>query len=147
MLVRGLPCWRSQLLQTGREYGHRDLCLFYGFVDAAHYAYVHLATTPDANAHNVFLVDGADRRPLASIPAEGVDWGTDEWHRVRVERAGTQVRVFFDRAPDPLFVVEDPTSGVGRVGVGSFDDTGRFAELVVWAAEVYPPEGASTLSD
>ncbi|MBI2431478.1 MAG: hypothetical protein HYV26_01250, partial [Candidatus Hydrogenedentes bacterium] len=33
-----------QVKQTGREYGHRDLCFFFGYQDASHFYYAHLAT-------------------------------------------------------------------------------------------------------
>lgn len=116
-----------ELKQTGRAYGHRDLCLFFGVQSAQRFYYVHLATTPDANAHNVFLVDGAARRNLLSPQAHGVDWG-DRWHHVRLERdvdTGS-IRVFFDDLKQPILEVVDRTLLRGRVGVGSFDDTGRF---------------------
>lgn len=122
--------------QTGREYGHRDLCLFFGYQSPARYYYVHLATLPDANAHNVFLVDGAARRNLLAPQERGVDWG-EGWHHLRLERNATEgtVRVFFDDMQAPVLTVEDHTLDWGRVGVGSFDDTGRFANLQLRAAE------------
>lgn len=118
-----------EALQTGRDYGHRDLCVFFGYQDPAHFYYVHLATTPDENACNVFLVDGAPRRRIAPIPDQGVDWGRDAWHRIRIERRiepGT-IRVWFDG----VLVLEaiDRTFVRGRLGVGSFDDSGTFRRL------------------
>ncbi|MEW6071169.1 MAG: hypothetical protein AB1726_01060 [Planctomycetota bacterium] len=123
------------LLQTGRDYGHRDLCLFFGFQSASRFYYVHLATTPDPNAHNIFLVDGAPRRNLAEVAAQGVDWGRDQWHRVRVERRvgeGT-IRVFWDRGEEPILTATDTMLDWGRLGFGSFDDTGRIAHIRVHA--------------
>ena len=35
------------LRQTGREYGHRDLCLFFGYNDPSHFYYLHLASAAD----------------------------------------------------------------------------------------------------
>ena len=49
----------AEAWQTGREYGHRDLSLFFGFEGPNRYYYAHLATEPDDRAHNVFLVDNA----------------------------------------------------------------------------------------
>ncbi|MDF1799671.1 MAG: hypothetical protein P1V81_10880 [Planctomycetota bacterium] len=115
------------LLQTGHEYGHRDLCLVFGHQDPANFYYVHLATTPDPNAHNVFVVDDADRRPLLPVPAVGVDWGTGRWHHARLERTGARVSLHFDG--DLVHEVEDGTHGAGRIGLGSFDDQGRFDRL------------------
>jgi len=119
----------ADLLQTGREYGHRDLCLFFGFVDPAHFYYAHLASQPDDHAHNLFLVDGADRRRLAPVPARGVQWGTDRWHRVRLERGlgDGSIRLWLDG--ELVLEARDSTFGRGRVGFGSFDDSGAVRRI------------------
>ena len=122
-----------EVAQTGRNYAHRDLCFFFGYVDEAHYYYVHLATKPDPNAHNVFLVDGAARRPLCPVPEAGVDWGNPgQWHTVRLIRKGAEghLQVFFDG--DMTHEIADATLPEGRIGFGSFDDTGRIRQLLVW---------------
>jgi len=127
----------ADLLQTGKEYGHRDLCLFFGFQDPERFHYVHLATQPDNHAHNVFLVDGAPRVKTSPIAASGVDWGTGEWHRVRLERdveAGT-TKVYFDDMTTPTLVARNETLTWGLLGFGSFDDTGRFTNIKIWAPE------------
>jgi len=123
------------LLQTGRNYGHRDLCLFFGVQSKSRFYYTHLATSPDANAHNVFLVNDAPRANLIPPLARGVDWGRDVWHHVRVERrvdAGT-IKVFWDYGAEPALVAEDRTFGWGRVGFGSFDDSGLVRNIVLRA--------------
>jgi len=76
------------VLQTGKEYGHRDMCLFFGFVSPTEYYYSHLATKPDANAHNVFLVNNAARQSFLKVPKQGIDWGSD-WKHLRLERRTT----------------------------------------------------------
>ncbi|MEZ6015439.1 MAG: PQQ-binding-like beta-propeller repeat protein [Planctomycetota bacterium] len=122
--------------QTSREYGHRDLCVVFGFQAPDRFYYTHFATTPDQNACNVFLVDGAPRRPLAPIPARGVDWGATRgegaeppWRRLTVERQGDLVRAWFEG--ELILEARDTTLGAGLVGLGSFDDSGRFRNLVV----------------
>lgn len=119
-----------EMQQTGREYGHRDLCLFFGHQGPARYYYVHIASKADPNAHNVFLVDGAPRRSFAARTTEGIDWGSpDSWHRVRLVRNGASIRVYFDDLETPIMEAEDATHGVGRIGFGSFDDEGRFRRI------------------
>lgn len=118
--------------QTGREYGHRDLSLFFGFEEPNRYYYAHLATEPDDRAHNIFLVDNADRAPMGAIPDEGVDWGRG-WKRVRVERQDGSLRVYFDGEKQPTVSTDRDPLGWGRVGFGSFDDTGRFSRIRIWA--------------
>jgi hypothetical protein len=70
--------------QTGREYPHRDLVFVFGWRDAAHFCYAHLASGADASAHHVQLVDGADRmaptggrsRPGGQVALPGAMAGT-----------------------------------------------------------------------
>jgi hypothetical protein len=129
-----------EMQQTGREYGHRDLCLVFGFRSPVAYYYAHLATTPDEHACNVFLVDDAPRRRIADVPEQGVEWGTDVWHAVRLERdveVGT-IRVFFDDMRTPVLETLDRTHGRGHLGFGSFDDTGAFRSVRVWAPHPGP---------
>ena len=118
---------RVKAKQTGREYPHRDLVLAFACRDAAHFAYAHLASAADPNAHQIMLVDGADRRPVTTSRTNGVAWG-DAWHDLELRRSGTRVEVVFDGTE--VLAGEVP-AGAGRVGVGSFDDTGRFRELVI----------------
>jgi len=123
------------LLQTGRNYGHRDLCLFFGLQSNSRFYYTHLATSPDQNAHNVFLVNNAPRTNLIAPLEQGIDWGRDVWHHVRVERriADGTVKVFWDHAAEPVLVAEDRTLDWGRVGFGSFDDSGLVRNIVLRA--------------
>ena len=50
------------------------------------------------------------------------------WHRVRLERDGTtgRIEIFVDGAAQPALRATDTTIEAGRVGLGSFDDTGEF---------------------
>lgn len=131
------------LLQTGRDYGHRDLCIVFAFESPQRFCYLHLAPAPDAHAHNLFLVCDAPRVALAPVPAHGIDWGHGEWHHVHLERrlADGSMRVFWDHATEPLLVATDRTLGFGRVGLGSFDDRGRMRDLEIRAPAARRPDG------
>lgn len=121
--------------QTGREYGHRDLCFFFGKRDASHFYYVHLATKADAHANSVFLVNGAPRVSIASQRTDGTDWGGDVWHKIRIVRTvdSGRIEVFFDDMTKPVMTAEDKNFVSGTIGLGSFDDVGRFDNVRVWA--------------
>ena len=82
---------------TAKDYGHRDLCVFFGFQDPAHFYYVHLGKKADAHANSIFLVDGKDRVSVATKRTEGTNWD-DNWHLVRVVRfvASGLIQVYFD---------------------------------------------------
>jgi hypothetical protein len=128
----------ADLIQTGKEYGHRDMCLYFGFQSPTNFYYAHLATAADKNAHNIFLVNNAPRTNIAKETTKGVNWGLGVWHKVRLERrvaAGT-IKVYFDDLTQPVMIAEDKTLGSGQIGFGSFDDTGMVDNIRIWAPSV-----------
>jgi hypothetical protein len=132
----------AQCLQTGKEYGHRDMVVFYGFQSPTRFYYTHIATAADDHAHNCFIVNDAPRVKFAGDVTKGVNWGLGIWHKVRLERKvsdGT-VRVFFDDMSKPIMTAEDKTFGPGFLGFGSFDDTGKIANIRVWGKSVEEKE-------
>jgi hypothetical protein len=130
----------ADLVQTGREYGHRDMCLFFGFKDPANFYYAHIATKADPHAHNVFLVNDEPRVAIAEKTTAGVNWGLDVWHKVRLERTleDGMIKVFFDDMSEPIMVAEDKHFDYGMIGFGSFDDTGKVANIRIWGPGFAP---------
>ncbi len=123
----------ADMLQTGKEYGHRDMCLYFHFASPTKFYYTHLATKPDPNAHNIFVVNEAARKSFAPISKQGIDWGSD-WQHVRLERIGDDIRVFYQDMTTPVLSAQHSDFHEGYIGVGSFDDTGRVDNLRVWSA-------------
>lgn len=132
------------LKQTGREYGHRDLCLFFNYVDPSHFYYVHLATTADEHANSIFLVNGEPRVSIAAERTEGTAW-TEGYHHLRVKRDTTsgKIEVFFDDMEKPVMVAEDTHFASGTIGLGSFDDVGNFDTVRIWGKTAEPETGAT----
>ncbi|MHC4477292.1 MAG: 3-keto-disaccharide hydrolase [Planctomycetota bacterium] len=119
-----------KMLSTSKDYAHRDLCLFFGHQDPSHFYYVHIANKSDPHSNSIFLVDGKDRVSIAKTRTEGTPWDED-WHTVRLVRdvdKGT-IQVFVDNMRKPIMTAEDKTFKSGRIGVGSFDDTGQFDDI------------------
>src|SRR6185503_11511546 len=99
----------ADFIQTGREYGHRDMCIFYGLQNPTNFYYTHIATAADPNAHNIFVVKNAPRKNIAKETTKGANWGLNVWHKVRLERdtkAGA-IRVYFDDLSKPIMIAED----------------------------------------
>lgn len=121
-----------QVRSTGRDYGHRDLCFVFGYEDPSHFYYVHLAKQADEHANSIFLVNGAPRVSIAESRTRGTPW-TDGWHHVRLVRHVKDglIQVFFDDREHPVMTAHDRHFRHGRIGVGSFDDTGMFDEIKV----------------
>jgi hypothetical protein len=124
----------ANLMQTGKEYGHRDMCLFFGVQDPSHLYYAHIATAADDHAHNIFVVTNAPRIKIAQETTKGVNWGLGVWHKVRLERKGSDgtIKVYFDDMTKPIQVGNDKTFTSGYVGFGSFDDTGMVDNIRIW---------------
>lgn len=124
----------AKLKQTGREYGHRDLCVFFGYQDPSKFYYVHMATVADPHANSIFLVNDEARVSIATERTDGTDWGKPEFHTVRIERdteSGT-ITVFFDDMTKPIMKAEDTHFTWGSIGFGSFDDVGHFDNIKIW---------------
>jgi hypothetical protein len=120
----------AKMLSTTKDYNHRDLCVIFGHQDPSHFYYVHIANQADAHANSIFIVDGKPRESIARTRTGGTKWD-DRWHTVRLVRdveKGT-IEVFFDYKPEPIMTAVDDTFKWGRVGVGSFDDTGQFDDI------------------
>ena len=100
--------------------------------------YAHLSTAADPNAHHVQVVDDAPRTPITTERSDGIDWGRDVWHHVRLEvDADTAtIRVLFD-GEEVLASTRLPWSR-GFVGFGSFDDEGRVDNVRIEAATIEP---------
>lgn len=129
----------ANLAQSGREYGHRDLCLFFGVNSPTNFYYVHIASVADNNANNIFLVNDEPRTNIASKTTNGTNWGpTNSWHKVKIERKVEEgsIKVYFDDMDKPIMEATDKHFVEGRVGFGSFDDTGQFDNIKIWAPKL-----------
>lgn len=125
---------------TTKDYGHRDMCLFFGFQDPAHLYYVHLGKKADDHANQIFIVNNEPRKKISTESTPGTDW-TDNWHHARVVRkveAGS-IEIFFDDMEKPVMKAMDKTFTWGQVGVGTFDDTGNFDDVAVYGKKVEKP--------
>jgi len=126
-----------KLRQTGKEYGHRDMCIFFGKQDPAHFYYVHIATKADDHANSIFIVNGEPRKSIATERTPGTDWATG-FHNVRVTRnvESGEIAVYFDDMNKPIMKAIDKTFAHGPIGFGTFDDTGDVDDVKVWGKAV-----------
>jgi hypothetical protein len=121
----------AKVLSTVKDYDHRDMCLFFGYQDKAHYYYVHLGKKTDDRANQIFIVNGADRVKISTKTTPGTPWQDGHWHHVRVVRdvKSGKIEVYFDDLKTPAMVATDTTFTWGQVGIGSFDDTGDWTDV------------------
>jgi len=110
----------------------RDVNLIFGYESPGRFYYVHLSGVTDAVHHGIFLVADADRRRIDD--GKGQPQLKDQnWHRVRLERDGAtgRIEIYVDGSKAPVLVALDTTIRAGRVGLGSFDDTGEFRKIQI----------------
>jgi hypothetical protein len=125
----------ADLIQTGKEYGHRDMCIYFDFEAPAKFYYTHIATAADDHAHNIFIVNDQPRTKIAKETTKGVQWGLGVWHKLRLERKAStgEIKVYFDDMAKPIMLANDKTFQKGFAGFGSFDDTGKIDNIKIWA--------------
>lgn len=129
-----------KLQSTIKDYGHRDMCLFFGYQDPAHLYYVHFGKQADAHANQIFIVNNEPRKKISIESTSGTNWD-DNWHHARVVRnveSGT-IDVYFDDMQKPVMRAVDKTFTWGQVGIGTFDDTGNFDDVLVYGKKAAKP--------
>jgi len=127
-------------LETRVRRNGRSMIIVFGYVDTLHFYYAHLSGDRGSEqpVHNgVFIVDGAPRRRVAGLDAAPA-LPDREWHRIRLLRNALtgSIRVFVDDEAQPRFSLQDSTFTCGKVGLGSFDETGDFAHVTLTAHDV-----------
>ena len=128
-LLRGPKVGSFELRTRLRREG-RSMIVVYNYVDTLHFNYVHLSVDRGAEqpVHNgIFIVDGGPRSRLAGTNAEPA-LPDQDWHTVRIVRDAKSelTEVFMDDSKRPLFSATAPQFNCGRLGIGSFDETGDF---------------------
>ncbi|MEM9659866.1 MAG: hypothetical protein AAF961_16000, partial [Planctomycetota bacterium] len=118
---------------------HRDMCLFWGYQDPAHFYYVHLGAKPDPHACQIFIVNEAPRTAITTKTAVGTPW-TKGWHTVKIARnvQDGAMAVYFDDMSEPHLSAKDKTFVYGRVGLGTFDDNGNWDDFRLHGEIVAP---------
>jgi hypothetical protein len=109
---------------------YRDVVVIFGYQDDTHFYYAHFSNISDDLHNAIMLVDGDYRQKLnEDLPEPTL---TDlEFHEVKVRRKVKtgDIEVHFDGKL--VMEANDMTFTSGKIGVGSFDDTGGFDDVYV----------------
>ena len=126
----------AKVQSTGNDGPHRDMCLFFGYQDPAHFYYVHIAKRADDHANQIFIVNGADRKKISKTSTDGTPWD-DRWHQVKIVRRVAEggIAIYFDDMKTPIMTAADKTFAWGQVGIGSFDDSGNWDDVKVYGVK------------
>ncbi len=131
----------ARVRSTVKDYAHRDMCLVFGYQDPGHFYYVHLGKKTDDHANQIFIVDGAPRTKISLKTTPNTDWD-DDWHQLKIVRkvADGAIEVFYDDLKTPVMTAVDKTFAWGQVGLGSFDDTGDWDDVKLYAQRAPKPQ-------
>jgi hypothetical protein len=118
-----------------RPLGH-SLIVVFAYRDAAHFDYAHLSIDPATKepVHNgVFHVYGGERVRISSEAGPPAFAAANRWYHVRLTHDGTTgaVQVMVDDRRIPALHAIDLSLRRGRVGIGSFDETGDFKNVKI----------------
>jgi hypothetical protein len=116
----------------------RSLIVVFAYKDSAHFDYVHLSADTGVKqpAHNgIFHVFGGERVRISDTAGMAAFAEVNRWYRVKVQWDGVtgDVQGFVDGKPVPALHAVDLSLKEGRLGIGSFDETGDFKNLRVIA--------------
>lgn len=121
----------------------QSMIVVFNYVDTLHFYYVHLSNVSGTriSVHNgIFIVDGGDRRRIAGLEAAPA-LPNHSWHDVRIVRnvRTGSIKIFLDNQAALRFSVIDHTFTCGQVGLGSFDETGDFAQFRLRSKDAQRP--------
>jgi hypothetical protein len=116
-----------------------SLMIVFAYRDEAHYDYAHLSVDTAAKqpVHNgIFHVYGGERVRISAERGPAAFSATGRWHHVTLshDAATGTVSVSVDGHRVPALQAVDLSLGPGKVGLGSFDETGEFKDVKITTA-------------
>jgi hypothetical protein len=115
---------------------NRDLVVVFHFQDPTHFTYVHFSASSDESHNIIGLVNDRDRiKVKLEPPGESAARLTDNaYHEFKVtyDSGSGMIQAYLNDMAAPILTSTDLTFTHGRVGIGSFDDTGSFDTIILW---------------
>jgi hypothetical protein len=134
--------YRKVTMKAEVKRGGRSLILVYAWQDASHYNYIHISSDMaiKQNVHNgVFHVFGGERVRISSLDGPA-SLPTQDWTPVKLEFDGDTGRCYVEvnGQHNPSLAAVDLSLRQGRVGIGSFDETGDVRNVRINGASTGP---------
>ena len=119
-------------LDVSLQRREKSLIVVFGYQDRLHFYYAHLSVDDGGHSvHNgLFKVYGGSRYRIGGFDSAPA-LPSEDWRRVRIVRevATGRIALFMDGEAEARFEAIDPGLKFGRIGLGSFDETGAFDDL------------------
>ena len=118
----------------------RSLIIVLAYRDPAHFDYAHLSTDKagEQPVHNgIFHVYGGERVRISAERGPAAFAASGRWYHVTLayDSAAGTIEVAVDGHSVPALHAVDFSLGPGRVGLGSFDETGAFKNIKISIAK------------
>jgi hypothetical protein len=134
--LTNVPDYASLTVEEDAKPLARSVMIVYAYQDEAHFDYAHLSTDTGEKqpVHNgIFHVYGGERVRISNPRGPAAFAVTGHWYHVRLThdaRTGV-VQVTVDGQAVPALQATDVSLGTGKVGIGSFDETGEFKNVKI----------------
>jgi hypothetical protein len=134
------PAFRDVTIEADAKPLGRSLILVFAYRDAGHFDYAHFSTDTGTKqpVHNgVFHVYGGERVRISSPDGPPAFAASGQWYHVKLVWGGSSgsVQGSVDGRPIPALRAVDLSLREGRVGIGSFDETGDFKNVKIGAGD------------
>jgi hypothetical protein len=120
-----------------------SLLMVFSYRDAAHFDYAHLSIDTGVrqpNHNGIFHVYGGERVRISSQAGPAAFASLRRWYHVQLVYNGNsgEVHVSVDGRPIPALEAVDRSLDGGRIGIGSFDETGDFKNVSFTGSPLVP---------
>jgi hypothetical protein len=127
------PAFRRVTVEAEVRRAKRSLVIVYAWQDDSHYNYAHISSDTAAitNVHNgMFHIFGGERVRISPLDGEAA-LPTQGWTPVKLVFDGSSGRCYVEvnGKRNPSLEAVDLSLRHGRVGLGSFDETGDFRRV------------------
>jgi hypothetical protein len=137
------PDFSSVMLEADVKPLARSVMIVYAYRDPAHFDYAHLSTDTAAKQshHNgIFHVYEGERVRISSEDGPAAFAVKDRWYHVVLTQNGRTgaVNVDVDGKPVPALHAVDLSLTSGKVGIGSFNETGDYKNVKITGTPSHP---------
>lgn len=112
----------------------RSVIIVYDYRDSGHFNYAHISADIKAPVHNgIFHVYGGERVRISPQRGPAAFPEINRWYHVKLVADGSsgKVDVTVDGKAVPALQAVDLSLTTGKVGIGSFDETGDFKNVKI----------------
>lgn len=128
----------ADVMAVADSTGNAEVGMFLGYKDSTRFYYIQLADRCDSMNHGIFLMKNGVLNRLTVCAKPSVTMQDKKWHKIRLERdiVRRTIRVFLDKATEPVLSVKDYEIVMGSVGFGIMSGSVRIDNIKIWSQTV-----------